>query len=69
VAPTTGERCFLELPHLNADLFPSFIDALAQAFADGLNNLLLDHSARIPHKAVGGWGMSGTCGDRLTVQN
>jgi hypothetical protein len=50
VAPTTGERCFLELPHLNADLFPSFIDALAQAFADGLNNLLLDHSA---HPAQG----------------
>jgi hypothetical protein len=46
VAPTTGERCFLELPHLTADLFPSFIDALAQALADGLNILLLDHSAR-----------------------
>jgi transposase len=44
VAPTTGERFFLELPYLNADTFQLFIDAFAQAFPDSVNILLLDNS-------------------------
>jgi transposase len=44
VAPTTGERFFLELPYLNAESFQLFIEAFAQAFADSLNILLLDNS-------------------------
>lgn len=44
VEPTTGERFFLELPYLNADMFQLFIDAFAQAFADSLNILLVDNS-------------------------
>jgi transposase len=44
VAPTTGERFFLELPSLNADTFQLFIDAFAQAFPDRLNLLLLENS-------------------------
>jgi hypothetical protein len=43
MAPTTGERFFLELPYLRADMFQRFIDAFAQAFPDSLNILLLDH--------------------------
>jgi transposase len=44
VAPTTGERFFLELPYLNADTFQLFVDAFAQAFPDSLNILLMDNS-------------------------
>jgi transposase len=44
VAPTTGERFFLELPYRNAEGFQLFLDAFAQAFADSLNILLLDNS-------------------------
>jgi transposase len=44
VAPTTGERFFLQLPYLNADMFQLFIDAFAHAFPDSLNILLLDNS-------------------------
>jgi transposase len=44
VAPTTGERFFLELPDLNADMFQIFLDAFAQAYPDSLNILLLDNS-------------------------
>jgi transposase len=44
VAPATGERCFLELPYLNADMFQLFVDAFAQAFPDSLNILRLDNS-------------------------
>ena len=44
VAPTTGERFFLELPYLNADMFQIFVNAWAQAFPDRLNLLLLDNS-------------------------
>jgi transposase len=44
VAPATGERLFLELPYLNADTFQLFVDALAQAFPDSFNLLLLDNS-------------------------
>lgn len=44
VEPTTGERFFLELPYLNAEMFQLFIDAFAQAFPDSLNLLLLDNS-------------------------
>jgi DDE superfamily endonuclease len=44
VAPTTGERLFLEWPYLHADTFQRFVDALAQAFPDRLNLRLLDNS-------------------------
>jgi transposase len=44
VALTTGERFFLELPYLNADMFQLFLDAFAQAFPDSLNILLLHNS-------------------------
>lgn len=44
VAPTTGERFFLELPYLNAESFQLFVDAFAEAFSDSLNILLLDNS-------------------------
>jgi transposase len=44
VAPTTGERFFLELPYLNADAFQLFVDAFAQAFPDSVNLLLMDNS-------------------------
>jgi transposase len=44
VEPTTGERFFLELPYLNAEMFQLFVDAFAQAFPDSLNLLLLDNS-------------------------
>jgi transposase len=44
VAPTTGERFFLELPYLNADTFQLFLESFAQAFPDSLNILLLDNS-------------------------
>jgi transposase len=44
VAPTTGERFFLELPYLNAQGFQIFVDAFAAAFPDSLNLLLLDNS-------------------------
>lgn len=44
VAPTTGERFFLELPYLNAESFQLFVDAFAAAFPDSLNLLLLDNS-------------------------
>lgn len=43
VAPATGERFFLELPYLNADTFPLFVDAFAHAFPDSFNILLLDN--------------------------
>jgi transposase len=44
VAPATGERCFLELPYLNADMFQLFVDTFAHAFPDSFNILLLDNS-------------------------
>jgi transposase len=44
VAPTMGQRFFLEQPYLNAESFQLFVDAFAQAFADSLNSLLLDNS-------------------------
>jgi transposase len=44
VAPTTGERFFLELPYLNAEMFQIFLDALTHAYPDSLNILLLDNS-------------------------
>jgi transposase len=44
VEPTTGARFFLELPYLNAESFQLFVDALAQAFPDSLNLVLLDNS-------------------------
>ncbi len=44
VEPTTGERFFLELPHLNAESFQLFVNAFAEAFPDSLTLLLLDNS-------------------------
>jgi transposase len=44
VEPTTGDRFFLELPYLNAEMFQLFLDAFAQAFPDSLNILVLDNS-------------------------
>jgi transposase len=44
VEPTTGDRFFLELPHLNAEMFQLFVDTFAHAFPDSLNILLLDNS-------------------------
>ena len=44
MAPTTGERFFLELPDLNADPCQLFIESCDHAFPDRLNLLLLDHS-------------------------
>lgn len=44
VAPTTGERFLLELPYLHAEMFQLFLNAVAQAYPDSLNILLLDHS-------------------------
>jgi hypothetical protein len=44
VAPTTGERFFLELPYLNAAAFQLFLNAFSQAFPDSLTILLLDNS-------------------------
>jgi transposase len=43
VEPTTGERFFLDLPYLHAEMFPLFVDTVAQAFPDRLNLLLLDN--------------------------
>ena len=37
IAPTTGERFFLELPYLNADTFQLFVGAVAEAFPDRVN--------------------------------
>jgi transposase len=51
VAPTTGERFFLEWPSLRSDMFQLFLEAFAQAFPDSLNILLLDHSGA--HTASG----------------
>ena len=44
VEPITGERFFLELPYLNAEMFQLFIDAFAAAFPSSLNLLLRDNS-------------------------
>jgi putative transposase len=44
VEPTTGDRFFLELPYLNAEMFQLFVDRFAPAFPDSLNLLLLDNS-------------------------
>lgn len=44
VAPITGERFFLELPSLSAEMFQLFLDAFAQAYPESLHILLLDHS-------------------------
>jgi transposase len=44
VEPTTGERFFLELPHLNAEGFQIFLNTFAAAFPDSLNLRLLDNS-------------------------
>jgi transposase len=52
VAPTTGERLFLELPYLNADTFQLFVDALAQAVPDSVKILLFDNSGAHPAQRI-----------------
>lgn len=44
VEPMTGERFFLELPSLHAEMCQLFLDAFAEAFPSSLNLLLLDNS-------------------------
>lgn len=44
VAPTTGQDFFLELPQLNSTNFQVFIAALAVAYPDTLNLIVLDNS-------------------------
>lgn len=45
MAPTTGERFFLELPYRNAENCQILIDLFAEAFPDRLNLLRLDNRA------------------------
>lgn len=59
MAPTTGERFFLDLPYLNAQGFQLFLPHFAHHYAHSLNVLGLDngscHTARclqIPAKVV-----------------
>jgi class 3 adenylate cyclase len=47
VGHTTGDRFFVELPDLNAEMFQLFVDAFAQAFRDSLNLLVLDNSGAL----------------------
>lgn len=44
VAPSTGHDFFLELPQLNSTNFQVFIAALAAAYPDTLNLIVLDNS-------------------------
>ena len=51
VEPLTGERFFLEFPHLNADCFQIFINQFSATFSKNLNLIVLDngrfHQAKI----------------------
>jgi hypothetical protein len=49
VDPITGESFFLELPHLNSQMFQIWLDGFASAFADSFNLVVLDNGAF--HKA------------------
>jgi transposase len=49
VEPTTGESFFLELPHLNTQMFQVWVDGFAAAFPDSFNIVVLDNGAC--HKA------------------
>jgi len=42
VAPTTGDTCFLELPHLTSSIFQVFLDQFAAAYPDSFTLLVLD---------------------------
>jgi transposase len=44
VAPTTGERFFLERPSLNAETCQLCVEAFAEAYPDSWNSLWLDNS-------------------------
>jgi transposase len=44
VAPASGEHFFLDLPRLNSAHFQIFLDAVAHAYSDSLNMLVLDNS-------------------------
>ena len=45
VEPTTGQRCFLELPALNSRLFQLFLEQLAATAPAHFYLLVLDHGA------------------------
>jgi transposase len=51
VAPTTGERFFLELPQLNAAHFQIFPDEFAEHYQDTVNIVLMDKGSC--HQAKG----------------
>jgi transposase len=52
VEPITGESFFLELPHLNSQMFQIWVDGFASAFADSFNLVVLDNGAFHKAKAV-----------------
>jgi hypothetical protein len=74
VAPTAGERFFLELPYLHANMCPIFLDASALASPDSLQILLLDNSgAHTVHrprwpKTVRGVGLPPDCPEPNRIQ-
>ena len=45
VEPTTGASFFLELPHLNTELFHVWVDGFAAALPESLNIVVLDNGA------------------------
>jgi hypothetical protein len=44
VAPTTGDNCFMEVPHLNSSRFHVFLDPVAAAYPDSFKLVVLDQS-------------------------
>ena len=67
VAPTTGDRFFLESPSLNADTFQLFVDAFAQAFPDSFNILSWIIVGPIPRNRFDGLPTCSLYGSRPTV--
>jgi DDE superfamily endonuclease len=52
VEPPPGERCCLELPHRNTQMFQSWVDGFAGACAASCHLVVLDHGALHQAKAV-----------------
>jgi transposase len=52
VEPTTGENCFLELPHLNSATFQLWVAGFGEAFPESFNILVLDNGAFHKAKAL-----------------
>ena len=52
VEPTTGASFFLELPHLNTEMFQVWVDGFAAAFPESFNILVLDNGAFHKAKAL-----------------